>query len=107
MFKLFFFSYQGEVNRSMSVYRQKYEGWFNALSEAEREAETARLNSNKTVRKPAPVKIKQEPKQQQQQQQQQQTMTLNQGLPQQINLASLVSTIDHLITRLNDIICVL
>lgn len=80
----------------MAVYRQKYEEWFNALSDAEREAETARLNSNKTVRKPAPVKIKQEPKQQQQQQQQQ-TITLNQGLPQQINLASLVKYISELL----------
>ena len=29
--------YQAEVNRSMGVYRQKYEDWFNGLSEAERE----------------------------------------------------------------------
>ena len=52
--------YQAEVNRSMAVYRQKYEDWFNALSEPEREAETARLNSNKTARKPGVVKVKQD-----------------------------------------------
>ena len=46
----------------MSVYRQRYEDWFNNLTDTEREAETARLNSNKSTRKPAAVKIKQEPK---------------------------------------------
>jgi len=46
----------------MAVYRQKYEDWFNGLSDAEREAETARLNSNKTARKPGVIKIKQESK---------------------------------------------
>ena len=35
----------------MSVYRQKYEDWFNALNEAERKAETARMNSSKTVKR--------------------------------------------------------
>ena len=48
------FSYQAEVNRSMGVYRQKYEDWFNQLSETDRKAETARMNSSKTMRK-APV----------------------------------------------------
>merc|ERR1719510_31195 len=47
-------NYQAEVNRSMGVYRQKYEDWFNALNETERKAETARMNSSKTMRK-APV----------------------------------------------------
>jgi hypothetical protein len=67
----------------MSVYRQRYEDWFNNLTDTEREAETARLNSNKSTRKPAAVKIKQEPKSvvnmsqpQQQQQQQQQPQQL-------------------------------
>jgi len=75
--------YQAEVNRSMAVYRQKYEDWFNALSEPEREAETARLNSNKSVRKPGIVKVKQDLKplmtttlQPQPQQQQQPTQIL-------------------------------
>ena len=45
------FSYQAEVNRSMGVYRQKYEDWFNALNDTERKAETARMNSTKSVRK--------------------------------------------------------
>jgi hypothetical protein len=58
----FAFSYQAEVNRSMAVYRQKYEDWFNSLTEAEREAESARLNSNKSARKPTAVKVKQEMK---------------------------------------------
>merc|ERR1712141_316189 len=44
-------NYQAEVNRSMGVYRQKYEDWFNALNETERKAETARMNSSKTMRK--------------------------------------------------------
>ena len=80
----------------MSVYRQRYEEWFNNLSDVEREAETSRLNSNKSTRKTGAAKIKQEPKQQQQQQQQLQQqqmqppmMTINQ--PQHINLASLVN----------------
>ena len=77
-----YFSYQGEVNRSMAVYRQKYEDWFNGLSEAEREAESARMNSNKTTRKPAAVKVKQEPKFQT-------TNTIQQQPPTQI-LANLV-----------------
>ena len=47
----FYYSYQAEVNRSMGVYRQKYEDWFNALTDAERKAETARMNSTKSVRK--------------------------------------------------------
>ena len=38
----------------MGVYRQKYEDWFNNLSDTERKAETARMNSSKTMRK-APV----------------------------------------------------
>ena len=38
----------------MGVYRQKYEDWFNQLSETDRKAETARMNSSKTMRK-APV----------------------------------------------------
>merc|ERR1711920_197254 len=42
--------YQAEVNRSMGVYRQKYEDWFNGLSEAERKAETSRMNSGKSTR---------------------------------------------------------
>merc|ERR1711971_1046868 len=33
------------------VYRQKYEDWFNALNDTERKAETARMNSTKSVRK--------------------------------------------------------
>ena len=83
----------------MSVYRQRYEEWFNNLTDVEREAETSRLNSNKSTRKTGAAKIKQEPKQQQQQQQQQlqqqqqqmqpPMMTINQ--PQHINLASLVN----------------
>ena len=81
----------------MSVYRQRYEEWFNNLSDVEREAETSRLNSNKSTRKTGAAKVKQEPKQQQQQQQQQlqqqqmqpPMMTINQ--PQHINLASLVN----------------
>ena len=44
------FRYQAEVNRSMGVYRQKYEDWFNGLSEAERKAETSRMNSGKSTR---------------------------------------------------------
>merc|ERR1719412_3273570 len=47
-------NYQAEVNRSMGVYRQKYEDWFNNLSDTERKAETARMNSTKSIRK-APV----------------------------------------------------
>jgi len=35
----------------MGVYRQKYEDWFNNLTDAERKAETERLNSSKSVRK--------------------------------------------------------
>ena len=35
----------------MGVYRQKYEDWFNNLSETERKAETSRINSTKSVRK--------------------------------------------------------
>ena len=35
----------------MGVYRQKYEDWFNNLSDTERKAETARMNSSKSVRK--------------------------------------------------------
>ena len=35
----------------MGVYRQKYEDWFNALNDTERKAETARMNSTKSVRK--------------------------------------------------------
>jgi len=79
----------------MSVYRQRYEDWFNNLTDTEREAETARLNSNKSTRKPAAVKIKQEPKsvvnmsQPQQQQQQQQQ-------PQQL-LANLVKYVFFLV----------
>ena len=42
--------YQAEVNRSMSVYRQKYEDWFNALDENERKAETNRMSSTKSTR---------------------------------------------------------
>lgn len=34
----------------MAVYRQKYEDWFNYLSEAERRAETARMNACKSTR---------------------------------------------------------
>ena len=34
----------------MGVYRQKYEDWFNGLSEAERKAETSRMNSGKSTR---------------------------------------------------------
>ena len=34
----------------MGVYRQKYEDWFNALNEAERKAETSRMNSGKSTR---------------------------------------------------------
>merc|ERR1712200_243618 len=44
-------NYQAEVNRSMGVYRQKYEDWFNNLNEQERKAETARMNSTKSIRK--------------------------------------------------------
>ena len=52
-----FYSYQAEVNRSMSVYRQKYEDWFNQLTDVERKAETARMNSSKSVkRQPAAAK---------------------------------------------------
>jgi len=47
-YQLLIYSYQSEVNRSMGVYRQRYEDWFNGLTEVEREAETARLNSNKS-----------------------------------------------------------
>merc|ERR1719357_2439457 len=43
-------NYQAEVNRSMSVYRQKYEDWFNALDENERKAETNRMSSTKSTR---------------------------------------------------------
>ena len=50
MFSFFFIRYQAEVNRSMGVYRQKYEDWFNGLSEAERKAETSRMNSGKSTR---------------------------------------------------------
>ena len=46
----YYFRYQAEVNRSMGVYRQKYEDWFNGLSEAERKAETSRMNSGKSTR---------------------------------------------------------
>ena len=35
----------------MGVYRQKYEDWFNNLNEQERKAETARMNSTKSIRK--------------------------------------------------------
>jgi len=50
-------NYQAEVNRSMSVYRQKYEDWFNQLTDVERKAETARMNSSKSVkRQPAAAK---------------------------------------------------
>ncbi len=35
----------------MGVYRQKYEDWFNNLSDADRKAETGRMNSTKSVRK--------------------------------------------------------
>jgi hypothetical protein len=60
----FHYSYQAEVNRSMGVYRQKYEDWFNGLSEAERKAETARMNSSKSSRKTPTAKAftVQEPK---------------------------------------------
>merc|ERR1712038_2177476 len=50
-------NYQAEVNRSMGVYRQKYEDWFNALNETERKAETARMNSSKTMRKAPATKV--------------------------------------------------
>ena len=41
----------------MSVYRQKYEDWFNQLTDVERKAETARMNSSKSVkRQPAAAK---------------------------------------------------
>ncbi len=66
----------------MGVYRQKYEDWFNNLNEAERKAETSRLNSTKTVRNKgsataaakqnAQAQAQQHHQQQQQQQQQQQ-----------------------------------
>jgi hypothetical protein len=80
----------------MAVYRQRYEEWFNNLTDVEREAETSRLNSNKSSRKSGTVKVKQEPKQQQQQQQQQmqqqqQQMPMMINQPQHINLANLVS----------------
>ena len=35
----------------MGVYRQKYEDWFNDLSDADRQAETARMNSSKNVKR--------------------------------------------------------
>ena len=41
----------------MGVYRQKYEDWFNALNETERKAETARMNSSKTMRKAPATKV--------------------------------------------------
>ena len=50
MFSFLLIRYQAEVNRSMGVYRQKYEDWFNGLSEAERKAETSRMNSGKSTR---------------------------------------------------------
>ena len=50
-------NYQAEVNRSMGVYRQKYEDWFNALNDTERKAETARMNSSKTMRKAPATKV--------------------------------------------------
>ena len=50
MFSFLLNRYQAEVNRSMGVYRQKYEDWFNGLSEAERKAETSRMNSGKSTR---------------------------------------------------------
>ncbi len=81
--------YQAQVNDSMSIYRQKYEAWFNELSEEDRNNETARMNTSKSkpkgvttagvpvVPKPATsVKHQQNTtttQQQQQQQQQQQT----------------------------------
>merc|ERR1711990_188210 len=72
----------------MGVYRQKYEDWFNGLSEAERKAETSRMNSGKSTRarnnaaaaaaaaqgltvpaKSSPAKLRQQQQHQQQQNQ--------------------------------------
>merc|ERR1712001_556652 len=90
-------NYQAEVNRSMGVYRQKYEDWFNALNEAERKAETSRMNSGKSTRarnnaaaaaaaaqgltvtaKSSPAKLRQQQQQQQQQLQQEQQLQQDQ-----------------------------
>ena len=88
--------YQAEVNRSMGVYRQKYEDWFNGLSEAERKAETSRMNSGKSTRArnnaaaaaaaaqglPVPAKASPAKLRQQQQQQQQQHIQQEQQMQQ-------------------------
>merc|ERR1712226_686950 len=102
--------YQAEVNRSMGVYRQKYEDWFNGLSEAERKAETSRMNSGKSTRarnnaaaaaaaaqgltvtaKASPAKLRQQ--QQQQQQQLQQEQQLQQDQQHQLQQNQLVAQV--------------
>jgi len=47
-YKLLIYSYKSKLKKSMGAYRQRYDDWFNGLTEVEREAETARLNSNKS-----------------------------------------------------------
>merc|ERR1712038_464325 len=102
--------YQAEVNRSMGVYRQKYEDWFNGLSEAERKAETSRMNSGKSTRarnnaaaaaaaaqgltvpaKSSPAKLRQQQQQQQQQMQQEQQLQQDQHQLQQNQLVAQVA----------------